>query len=102
MDPIIKIKCHACDQDCTIEQAPGQIINHKLALSSRLVSVTEQLAGIKKKEVPIFLQLTKEKESLEMQLRIWNPLSEKAQAVLSGRGIARASSHLPISHKDPG
>lgn len=102
MDPIIKVKCHACDQDCTIEQAPGQIINHKLLLSSRLVSVNEQLAGIKKKDAPNFLLLTKEKESLEIQLRIWEPLSEKAQAVLMERGVAKAKSSLPISNKDPG
>lgn len=104
-EPVFKFKCHACGQDVTLDQEPGQVRNHALMLSARLVTINEQLAGIKKKETPNFLLLIKEKEALESELRIWKPLSEKAHEIMMERGRQRANPILPtgnINHKDPG
>lgn len=103
----LKFKCHACDQEVAVEQAPGQAINHRRFLGSRLFSVAEQLAAIKvkgaapinKKEVPRFLSLNKEREELESEILIWDPISQTASAILVTRGTAHSS--LP-DHKDPG
>lgn len=96
MDPIIKIKCDACNSECSVEQIPGQIINHELLLRSRLISVTEQLAGVKKKDSPNFLALTQEKQELESSLKIWSSMAEQARAILHARGTAH------WRNKDPG
>lgn len=107
----LKFKCHACDQECSVEQSPGQAINHRLFLGSRLFSVAEQLVAIKlkdsasgampsnKKEVPRFLLLNKEKKELESEILIWDPINQVANAILVTRGTMHCK--LP-DNKDPG
>ena len=107
----LKFKCHACDQECDIEAAPGQAINHRALLGSRFFAAAEQLAAIKvakgapvdKMKVPQFLRLTKELEELESEIIIWDPISAQAHAILVMRGKQRAgiASTTP-DHKDPG
>lgn len=94
MDPIIKIKCHACNQGCAIEDVPGQVTNHERLLRSRLMSVNDQLAGMKKKEAPVFLSLTQEKKELESQLVIWSHLVNQLDQL--------RNKPTTINHKDPG
>jgi hypothetical protein len=98
-------KCHACDQAVTVAQAPGQAINHRALLGSRLFAVAEQLSAIKvakgaptdKTKVPQFLRLTKEKDELESEIMIWDPISQAAHAILVLRGTRHS-----VNHKDPG
>jgi hypothetical protein len=104
---VLGFKCHACNQAVTVEHAPGQAINHRRFLGSRLFNVQEQLSAIKmakgaptdKTKVPQFLSLTKEKEDLESEILIWNPISEAADTLLRERGTAHSK---PINNKDPG
>lgn len=104
--PLMKFKCHACDQECSVEQSPGQAINHRRFLGSRLFSNAEQLASIKvdkgaptnKKETPRFLLLNKEREELESEIMIWDPISQTAAAIL----VTRGTQHNLPDHKDPG
>lgn len=95
MEPVIKVKCHACNQECAIEDVPGQVTNHELLLRSRLVSVKEQLSGVKQKDSPQFLNLNREKKELESQLVIWSHLAEQVRSLQNKKPSF-------INHKDPG
>lgn len=103
----LKFKCHACDQECDIERAPGQAINHAALLGSRRFAAAEQLAAIKvakgapvdKMKVPQFLRLTKELEELDSEIIIWDPIKQAAHAILVMRGRKLAGI---TDHKDPG